>query len=117
VPVLWIFFGKNSHFNLNITLQFISQTELSTTLNMKESKLSRKDINAWRDFIATEAFHRGIAHLSKFYTPSLSAAGTDIQMVRNSVAYASYLKALDDVEQVLSTYPEKETESDEPTLK
>jgi hypothetical protein len=84
---------------------------------MAQTKLTRKDITEWRDFIGSEAFVRGIQHLEKLYSPSIRTKGTHPELIESCISRSSYLKALDDIAEVLSTYPEVESKSDEPTLK
>lgn len=76
--------------------------------------MTKKNITAWRDFIATEHFKAGIEHLRKNYCPNIRTKGTQVELVESCLSHAAYLQALNDVTEVLPLYPEKsETQQDD----
>jgi hypothetical protein len=76
--------------------------------------MNKKNISAWRDFIETEHFKAGIEHLRKVYCPSISTKGSQVELVESCLSHAAYLRALDDITEVLPLYPDKsETQQDD----
>lgn len=78
--------------------------------------MNKKNISAWRDFIETEHFAAGIEHLRKNYCPSIRTKGTQVELVDSCISHAAYLRALDDVAEVLPLYPDKSETQEKDTL-
>lgn len=76
--------------------------------------MTKKNITAWRDFVATEHFKAGIEHLRENYCPTIRNRGSQVELVESCLSHAAYLAAIKDLSNVLPLYPEKsETQQDD----
>ena len=83
-------------------------------MSARNDTLDKKTIAAWREFVGTPAFERGLDYLRHNEAPKCE--GTDAELVKSAVGWAAYMKALKDVEEVLTYIPEQIKSAEEPGL-
>ncbi len=87
----------------------------SSPHSMLQTELSRKTIQSWRNFVATDAFREGIAHLRMYNAPKIGRTN-DAEMLRNAGMWTAYHEALNDIEEVLCAIPVREQSAESPGL-
>lgn len=78
-------------------------------------ELSKITVQKWRNFSTDGAFSEGITHLRMMHAPRLDGA-TAVEKFESAVAWQAYMRALADVENVLTAFPFVEKSIDEPPL-
>lgn len=74
---------------------------------MLQAELSRKTIQSWRNFTSSEEFRNGVEFLRYHHAPKIGRAN-DAEMLRAAAAWTSYHEALNDLMEVLCSFPVKE---------
>ncbi len=87
---------------------------IGNKLSTRTDTLDKKTVAAWREFTASPAFERGIAYLRHNEAPKCE--GSEAELVKSAIGWAAYMKALKDVEDVLTYIPEQIKSAEEPGL-
>lgn len=84
-------------------------------MSLLTEELDRKTVIAWRNFAATDHFINGLDWLRHNKAPAASGSN-EIELLKAALAWGSYMKALEDVQDVLTALPEQKESSDEPSI-
>lgn len=82
---------------------------------MANPPLDKKVAGAFRDFASDGALIIGLDYLRRYHAPKLSR-GTPETMMHDAINLQGYMQALDDVENVLTTLPKKQTQEQDDLL-
>lgn len=82
---------------------------------MANPPLDKKIAGSFRDFASEGYLIHGLEYLRRYHCPKVSK-GAPEAMMHDSINLQGYLQALDDVENILTALPEKETRDREDSL-
>lgn len=84
-------------------------------MSLLTEELDRKTIIAWRSFAQSQPFQQGIDWLRHNRAPATTGA-TEVDLLKSALAWSAYMKALDDVQDVLTELPGIKESQDEPSI-
>lgn len=84
-------------------------------MSLLTEELDRKTIIAWRNFAASPAFQLGIDWLRHNKAPTATGSN-EVELLKSALSWGAYMKALEDVQDVLTALPEQRESSDEPSI-
>ena len=98
-----------------MTRNCVTDFAAGNKLSALTDSLNKKTIQAWRDFSATPEFEHGMMFLRHNHAPKPGGAN-EVELVKSAIGWDQYMKALQDVEEVLTFIPQVERSADEPSL-
>lgn len=78
-------------------------------------ELDRKTVIAFRNWAQTPEFQKGLDWLRHNKAPACSGA-TEVELLKSALAWGAYMKAIEDVQDVLTALPDKQESSEEPSI-
>ena len=84
-------------------------------MSLLTEELDRKTIIAWRSFAASPAFQLGLDWLRHNKAPATTGSN-EIELLKSALSWGAYMKAIDDVQDVLTVLPTPAESTDEPSI-
>ena len=78
-------------------------------------ELDRKTVIAFRNWAQTPEFQKGLDWLRHNRAPAATGSN-EIELLKAALSWGAYMKALEDVQDVLTALPEKQDSPDEPSI-